>query len=78
MLNFLLDLVSLVSAALLVRDATRIFVEEDRQAWLYLRLSCFAAMTFAPLFLPDPWSHGLIVAGIVGVVFATCRIDRSF
>jgi hypothetical protein len=78
MFNLFLDLVSLVSGAFLVRDARRIFVEDDKQPWLYLRLGCFAGMTFSSFFLPDPWNHWLILAGTAGAILATCRIDRSF
>ncbi|HEY0792995.1 MAG TPA: hypothetical protein VGD78_18160 [Chthoniobacterales bacterium] len=78
MLNLFLDLVSLVSGALLVRDIRRIFVQDDKQPWLYVRLICFAVMTFSSFFVPDPWNHWLILTGTGGVVLATCRIDRSF
>jgi hypothetical protein len=77
MLDFFLGLLSCVSFGLTARDLRRIYVEDDRQPWLYVRLTSFALVTFAPLFLPAPWSRGVVLAGAVVVVLATVLIKRS-
>jgi hypothetical protein len=78
MLNFLLGLLSCLSFGLTARDLRRIYVEDDRQPWLYVRLTAFALVTFAPLFLPAPWNRGVVLAGAVVVVLATLLIKRSW
>jgi hypothetical protein len=50
MLDFFLGLLSCVSFGLTARDLRGIYVEDDRQLWLYVRLTSFAMVTFALLF----------------------------
>lgn len=78
MLNFLLSLLSCLSFGLTARDLRRIYVEGDRQPWLYVRLTAFALVTFAPLFLPAPWNRGVVLAGAGVVVLASLLIKRSW
>ena len=78
LLNFFLGLLSCVSFGLTARDLRRIFVEDDRQPWLYVRLTGFALVTFAPLFLPGAWNREAVLAGAATVVLATLLIKRSW
>jgi hypothetical protein len=77
MLNFFLSLLSCLSFGLTARDLRRIYVEDDRQPWLYVRLISFALITFAPLFLPGPLEPWVVLAGAGAVVAATLLIKRS-
>lgn len=78
MLDFFLGLLSCVSFGLTARDLRRIYVEDDRQLWLYVRLISFAMVTFAPYFLPAPWNRGVVLAGAAAVILATLLIKRSW
>jgi hypothetical protein len=71
MLNLLLGLLSLVSIGPAVRDFKRIYLEDDRQPWLYVRLTSFAVITFAPYFLPEYWKNWTVLMGVAAVTHAT-------
>ena len=77
MLNFFLDLLSWVSIGLTVRDFKRIYLEDDRQPWLYVRLTSFAVITLAPYFLPEHWKNWTVLVGVSAVTLATFLIKRS-
>jgi hypothetical protein len=78
MLDFFLALLSCLSFGLTARDLRRLFVEDDRQTWLFVRMGGFAAVAFAPYFLPAPWSRAVVLAGVRTVVLATALIRRAW
>lgn len=77
MLNLLLGLLSLVSIGLTVRDFKRIYLEDDHQSWLYVRLTGFAVITFAPYFVPEYGKNWTVLLGVAVVTLATFQIKRS-
>ena len=78
MMDFFLGLLSCVSFGLTARDLRRICVEDDHQPWLYVRLTGFATVTFAPFFLPTPWNRAAVLAGAAAVVLATFLVKRAW